>query len=58
MQMHIDPLHAPLTTTPTSSLFVINPQHQPLIENIFRNSTLLPECNYGCIRNQIQQLPI
>jgi hypothetical protein len=31
MQVHIDPLNAPLTTAWTSSLFVINPYHQPLI---------------------------
>jgi hypothetical protein len=40
MQMHIDPLHAPLTIARTSSLFVINLQHQPLVENIFIKSTL------------------
>ncbi len=39
--MHIDPLRAPLFTTWTSSLFIIDLQHQPLIETIPTKSTLL-----------------
>jgi len=38
--MHIDPLHAPFSTTQTSSLFVINPQHQPFIETNPTKNTL------------------
>jgi len=40
IQMHIDPLHAPLSTTRTSPLFVINPQHQPFIKTIPTKNTL------------------
>jgi len=56
--MHIDPIHALFSTTPTSSLFVINSQHQPLIKTFLPRIHYLPQCSYWHIRNLIQQLLI
>jgi hypothetical protein len=39
--MHIDPQYAPLSIAQISSLFVINPQHQPFIKTIPTKNILL-----------------